>query len=157
MKKVAVDRCLPLRFAGMLTALYGKDGYEFISVKSLGGGPDETWADSFKRFGGEIVLSGDYKIATRPHQALAFIDNGFKCFFPGPEWQKLSILQKISYMSHHWGLLMDEIESVPQGSCWRMEINFRSEHLTLSKPLVLQRLEIPQAVLDQVRAKVGKK
>ena len=155
MKKVAVDRCLSPRFPGMLNAMYGRHGYEFISVKDLGGGPDTMWADTFKRFGGELVLSGDYRIATRPHEALAFIDNGFKSFFPGSEWQKISMLHKSAWILHQWGLLMAELDQIPSGSCWRLGISYRSEHLSLGNTISLKRLEIPKRILDQERARAS--
>ena len=152
MKKVAVDACLSPRFSGVLNAMYGKHGYEFIDVRSLGGGDDVIWADTFKRFGGEIVLSGDWHIAARPHEAVAFIDNGFKSFFPEQAWHKLTIQMQVAYISHQWGLLMEQLDSIPNGSCWRMGISYRAEKLTLGKHLSLKRLEIPSAVLDRQRA-----
>ena len=75
--------------AGVLAELYGHLGYEFLHLKDLGMNadtPDPEWAAKYKRFGGRIVLSGDYKIAYKPHIALAFIDNGLTSFFPYEAW-----------------------------------------------------------------------
>lgn len=152
MKKVAVDVCLSPRMPDALNSMYGLHGFEFIYVRDLGGGPDAAWADVFKRFGGELVLSGDAKIATRPHEAVAFIDNGFKSFFPdGRHWYKLTIQMQFSYIIHQWGLLMPHLDRVDPGTCWRMPLAYRNDSLILERTMTLKALEIPKAVLDEQR------
>jgi hypothetical protein len=68
----------------VLEALYGHHGYEFLHLNKLVPGKtgDPGWADTYKKFGGKIVLSGDCRIAYKPREAVAFIDNGFVSFFP---------------------------------------------------------------------------
>lgn len=82
--KVALDFNISQRMVGVLDALYGHHGFEFMHLEKLvpGNTSDPVWADKYKRFGGRIVISGDCRIAYKPHEAIAFIDNGLISFFP---------------------------------------------------------------------------
>lgn len=70
--KVALDANLPPRFVRMLQSGFGDQGYEFLWEPNFAPAEaaDESWAASFSRFGGEVVLSADKNIARRPHQIL---------------------------------------------------------------------------------------
>ena len=72
----------------MLTTGFGDQGFEFIYESDFApaDAPDEHWAVAFKRFGGRIVHSADKNIAKKPHQIMAFKENGLICFFLESRW-----------------------------------------------------------------------
>lgn len=145
--RVAVDECVSPRIARALGQIY--DRYEFIPVRDLvpARTEDEMWADNFKRFGGFVVLSGDVNIAKRPHQAAAFIDNGFVSFFPSGSWGRLLMHCQAAHLIHSWPRAAKIIEKGVRGACWRMRCSVRQDHLLLDEE-EFERLEIPADVLN---------
>jgi hypothetical protein len=72
--KVASDFNVSPRAVDALKALYGHHGYDFLHLRTLvnNKASDPFWADVYKRFGGKFVISGDCKIAYKPHEAIAY-------------------------------------------------------------------------------------
>jgi hypothetical protein len=69
---VASDFNISPRAVGSLRELYGHHGYDFLHLKALlHQKSDIFWADAYKRFGGKFVISGDCRIAYKPHEAIA--------------------------------------------------------------------------------------
>jgi PIN like domain len=139
--------------AEALGALYGHHGFEFLHLEKLvhGRTKDETWADAFKKFGGRIVISGDSKIAYKPHQAIAFIDNGFVSFFPEEDWCHLKGHQRSAVMVHAWPAMHQRIRESNFGTCWRVPCSVHGDELRLPKESDLQPLRIPDHVLEEAR------
>lgn len=158
--RVVLDfNCAP-RLADALGALYGHTGFEFIHLQTLveGRTEDEIWADAYKRFGGRVVLSGDARIAYKPHQAIAFIDNGFLSFFPEESWCQMPGPARAATLVHSWPSIARTIQDAPDGSCWRIPCTYsrKDGELRLRKS-PLDPLRIPEAVLDRARqARAGR-
>lgn len=142
--KVAVDCNMSRRAAGMLEALYGEQGYEFVMVADLvpPGTRDEHWADVFKRFGGQVVLSGDPRIGYRPHQARAFIANGFVSFFLAAPWSELPGHVKSAHLAYWWPAIHAKILEGPAGRNWRVPCAGKRAVLRLA-PAALEPLVVP--------------
>jgi hypothetical protein len=87
-RKVTVAEDISRRVAGTLKVAYEDRGYEFIFIPDVAGygEQDEFWAVKFRRFGGEIVLTADKNISSRPHQLRAFKDDDLICFFMAKRW-----------------------------------------------------------------------
>jgi hypothetical protein len=150
--RVALDfNCAP-RLVGALDALYGHRGFEFLHLESLvrGKTKDEIWADVYKRFGGKVVLSGDGKIATKPREAIAFIDNGFLSFFPARSFCHLAANARSAFFVHAWPLIETKISEGLHAGCWRIPCVGKKEEVFLAcRPL--EPMEIPNAVLEEAR------
>jgi hypothetical protein len=153
--RVALDfNCAP-RLVGALTALYGHKGFQFLHLETLVAGrtDDEIWADAYKRTGGHVVISGDTRIAYRPHQAIAFIDNGFLSFFPDPCFCQMPAHARSATFVYAWPAIERKIAEAPPGTCWRIPCSFSKGdgELKLSgEPL--WPLAIPDEILDKARA-----
>jgi hypothetical protein len=151
--RVGIDfNCSP-RLAGALDALYGHKGFQFLHVQTLveGRTKDETWADVFTKFGGRVVVSGNCKIAYKPHQAVAFIDNGLISFFPEGAWSRLFGHMRNAFLIHAWPRMEEKISAGMYGTCWGIPFRFIDGELRLSsEPLKL--LEIPNDILEAARA-----
>jgi hypothetical protein len=154
--RIGIDfNCSP-RLVGALSALYEQHGYEFIHLEKLvhGRSKDEIWADVFKRFGGRVVISGDSKIAYKPHQAIAFIDNGFVSFFPEEGWNNLRGNERNALLVYAWPTIQEKILESNYGTCWRIPCSVHGDELRLKRSAELQALRIPDHVLDQARGRV---
>jgi hypothetical protein len=131
---------------------YGHKGFEFIHMQTLveGSTRDEIWADVFTKFGGRVVVSGNCKIAYKPHQAIAFIDNGLISFFPEGAWGRLSGHMRDAVLVHAWPRIEEKINAGVNGTCWRIPFRRINDELRLSsEPLKL--LEIPHDILEAAR------
>lgn len=152
--KVAFDFCISRRVIGAMKALYGDQGYEFLHLGKIIKGPadDEDWATVYKKFGGRIVISGDSRIAYRPHQAIAFIDNGFVSFFPEEDWCNLRGHEKAAFLLYRWPSIEKTFKAASPGTCWRVPCRAKRGELRLSDA-ELVRLEIPSHVLEAARTR----
>jgi hypothetical protein len=150
--RVAIDfNCTP-RMVGALDAFYGHRGFQFLQSLVPGRTDDDIWADAFKKFGGHAVLSGDCKIAYKPHLAIAFIDNGFISFFPDGEWSRLKGHMRNAVMVHAWPMIEEKIALGILGTCWRIPCKFVNGELRITAE-PLEKLEIPDEVLEEARHK----
>jgi PIN like domain len=155
--RVALDSCLSERFVAVLSSLYGHNGFEFLHIDKLvpAKTKDTSWADVYKRFGGRIVVSGDTKIAYRPHEAVAFIDNGFISFFPDKGWGELRGHEQAAILVHQWPEMARHAAMQNDASCWRFPFSAkRGEIRLLERPMT--KLEIPDAVLDATNRRAAK-
>ena len=141
-----------------LKALYGHHGYDFIHLKNLvaHNAEDTFWADAFKRFGGTFIISGDCKIAYKPHEAIAFIENGLVSVFPSENWAKFKLHEKAVLLVYHWPAIADLFKTAEKGTNWRLNLKGDRENISL-KPAEFTRLEIPTHVLEEARARRNEK
>ena len=154
--KVALDFCLSHRMVRVLSELYGHHGYEFLHLRELvpAATNDSDWADVYRKFGGRLVLSGDPRIAYRPHQAVAFIDNGLISFFPAGAWARLTGTEKASVLVYWWPAISLKAREAEGGTCWRIPCEGKSGDIRL-RSKALERLLIPDEVLDEARKARG--
>ena len=111
---------------------------------------DIFWADAYKRFGGKSVISGDCKIAYKPHEASAFIENGLVAVFPSENWMNLYLHEKAVLLAHYWPIIAAKFQEASAATCWRIPIVGKKGEIIL-KPVELVQLEIPGAVLETAR------
>lgn len=150
--KVALDCDVSPRLKPVLQELYADRGFEFVNVTdfALASTEDEIWADAFKLFGGSIVISGDKKIAQKPHQALAFMQNGFASFFMSRKWSSMRGHLKVAHLAFWWPAIEKKIREGAEGRCFRVPCDERRGKLTLLECELFE-MTIPEAVLEQVR------
>jgi hypothetical protein len=151
--KVALDFCLSPRLVGVLRELYGHLGYNFLHLQALaiaGNTPDPRWAEKYKKFGGSVILSGDSKIAYKPHEALAFIDNGLISFFPVEAWASLKAPAQAAVFVYWWPKIAAMLDTVEPGTCWRLPFFARRGDLRLTN-VAAEQLIIPPDILDAER------
>lgn len=155
--KVALDFCLSHRMAKVLGELYGHHGYEFVHLRDLvpGATNDSDWADVFKQFGGRLVISGDPRIAYRPHQAIAFLDNRLIAFFPAAAWSRLNGEEKAASLVYWWPMIANTAMEVSEGTCWRIPCDGKRGNVRL-RPRALEPLVIPPHILQEARKARGR-
>nr|WP_240950150.1 hypothetical protein [Novosphingobium sp. ERN07] len=153
-----MDSCLSERLVEALNSLYGHQGFEFLHVSKFVPAKtrDEHWADVYATFNGKIVISGDCKIAYRPHEAVAFIDNGFVCFFPEKGWGQLRGHEQAAILIHQWPRMVQWVRENNAPCCWRFDFAGKSGGIRLSDE-PFQRLEIPEEVLETTPRRLAKR
>jgi hypothetical protein len=105
-----VDEDISRRVASVLDSAYADKGYEFIYIADLTGvgAEDEFWAEKFRKFGGEIVLSADRAITKKAHKVLAFKENGLTCFFIESLWSNRPGYYKLCHALYWWHWIRSE-------------------------------------------------
>jgi hypothetical protein len=68
-------------------------------------------------FGGEVVISADKNIAKRPHQVLAFKDNGLICFFMQRTWASQDMTFKCAHLMCWWMRIMPQLKAMRPRDC----------------------------------------
>jgi len=125
--KVALDVNIPLRLVRMLNSGFQDQGFEFIWEPEFANAadPDEHWAVAFRRFGGEVVISGDKNIAKRPHQILAFQDNDLICFFCEHTWASQDMTFKCAHLLMWWTRIQAALATAKPKDCWWVPMALR--------------------------------
>lgn len=143
--KVAIDVNIPRRAVRLLNTGFGDQGFEFIFESDFAPAPatDEFWAAAFRRFGGQIVLSGDKNIAKRPHQILAFQENDLICFFCDRRWASTDGAYKLAHLIYWWPRVQAQIDRSKPRDCWWIPMAIQADH-------AFRKVEIPTHVKAQV-------
>lgn len=141
--KVALDACIPERLVRMLNSGFGETGFEFVWEPEFAApnADDEFWAVAFKRFGGEVVISGDKFIAKRPHQIQAFRENGLKSFFMLHNWSNMDLTFKAAHTIAWWPRIHAHLSQCKAGDAYWVPMAIRS--------VPFKKVEIPDGVTQK--------
>ncbi|MEQ9640031.1 MAG: hypothetical protein RIM84_08400 [Alphaproteobacteria bacterium] len=144
-RKVAIDEDVTRRVARTLEAAYGDLGYEFIYIADLAGSgaKDEFWAEKFRRFGGEVVLSADKNITRKPHELLAFQGNELICFFMQSPWSRRTGHFKVCHALYWWHWIHKKLPDCRKSDCWQVPI--------VQTGKGFKKLEVPGYVDEQAK------
>jgi hypothetical protein len=125
--KVALDANVPERLVRLLNSAFGDQGFEFLHEPSFAAATaeDEVWAAAFRRFGGRIAISADRNIAKRPHQLLAFAENGLISFFLDARWHGHDMSFKAAHLILWWPRIYAHCEGCAPKDCWWVPATLR--------------------------------
>ena len=98
--KFLVDNWLPLRQAGALNELL-RPVHSFTHLRQKFSAPikDEEWIRALREEGQWIVISGDYKVASNPHQRRVWQESGLTVFFLSKGWMQMPPLAQHSKLA----------------------------------------------------------
>ena len=148
LRKGALDVNMPERLVRMLNSGFRDQGFEFIweadfAAKSAA---DEHWAAAFRRFGGEIIITGDKNIAKRPHQILAFQENELICFFCKHGWATQDLAFKCSHVMTWWIRIQPILQTARPCDCWWIPMALRN--------VPLEKVNVPHASIAKQAGKI---
>ena len=81
-------------------------------------GGDQHWVRRFSSDSGSLIISGDKKMRSRPHERRALIDEGMVVFFFSPAWSVKNGYVKSAMLLNWWPKILEVAESAPRGSLW---------------------------------------
>jgi hypothetical protein len=118
---------MPRRLVRMLNTGYGSQGFEFVYETEFAAARDEDefWATAFRRFGGEVILSGDKNIAKKPHQIIAFKENELICFFFDKRWANQDVTFQVAHMMFWWPRIQTQLDTCNPRDCWWVPMAIR--------------------------------
>jgi hypothetical protein len=116
----------------MLRSGFGDHGFEFLWEPDFAAAnaPDEAWSAAFRRFGGEIVISGDKNLAKRPHQILAFMETGLVGFFLDRKWSGQDMTFKAAHLIMWWPRIQGHLAACKARDCWWVPMGLRTGDFT---------------------------
>lgn len=144
--RVALDANIPQRAVRMLQSGFGDQGFEFLWEPDFetASADDEIWIESFRRFGGHVIISGDPNIGKRPHQIVAVKSNNIVSFFIQKQWSRKDLVFKAAHLIHWWPRIQDQyFKSSPRDAWW--------VPATLGAKSGFKKIELPKDVEEAAR------
>src|SRR5262249_33772045 len=92
---------------------------------------DENWIRRFERDGGKVIITGDTRIRTRPHERAALAETGVITFVFGPPWNAKKFHDKTSLLINSRPDIVQRSKTARAGSCWEIPYDF-SDTVTIA-------------------------
>jgi hypothetical protein len=143
--KVALDANVPQRLVRMLQSAFGDQGYEFLWEPDFAAAnaKDEVWVAKFRRFGGQIAITGDRNIARRPHQIIAFMESDLIGFFFDSNWGEKDLTFKAAHLVMWWPRIQVHLANCKPQDCWWVP--------TILRNGAFKKVELPGHVKGQAK------
>ena len=88
---------------------------------------DVPWIKRFSSSGGRVIISGNTKMKTVPHERLALVQENMIVIFFEPKWNNLTFFKKSALLLHWWPAVVRTIENATPGSFWHIPLSFGNE------------------------------
>lgn len=99
---------------------------DYVVTTGLG---DVPWLQRFAKDGGKVVISGDKKMRSNPHERLALAEAGFITFMFAPKWGEANSFTKCAMLLHWWPKIQQYIEKSKRGQCWEIPFSWAATGL----------------------------
>lgn len=137
--KIAFDEHVPPGIVRVLQNLVDEgliEGVEICSAKDyapanwtpeMGEKSDVPWLRRFAKDGGQVVITGDKRMRTKPHERLAL--GGFVAFMFHPRWNHLDALERSAVLMHWWNRIVETAQQSKPGSFWEIPYSWSAGEL----------------------------
>jgi hypothetical protein len=85
---------------------------------------DTPWLKRFADDGGKVVISGDVRMRSRPHERLALIDHEFLVIFFENRWSDWKFWRKTALLIHWWPVIASKIKRHKKPSFFHVPCNW---------------------------------
>jgi hypothetical protein len=99
---------------------------EFVAARDYaipGVTGDVPCLNAFAKDSGKVVISGDRRMRSRPHERQALVDAKFKVFFFVPKWNQENGFSKAAFLIKWWPDIQAKINDSSSGQCWEIQFN----------------------------------
>lgn len=76
---------------------------------------DVPWIRRYAAAGGKIIVSGDTKMTTVPHERLALVQEGMVVVFFAPKWGNWPFCRKAALLLHWWPAILKHVRKAKPG------------------------------------------
>lgn len=124
--KVALDEHVPNDVARALRALSGSDRLLRVSIVSArqyavpSAASDVPWLRRFAARGGNVVVSGDYRMRSRLHEQQALCEAGFIVFFMARAWNQMRCHEKCAMLIRWWPHILEKAQASRPGQFFEL-------------------------------------
>ncbi|MER8753534.1 hypothetical protein NKH57_30795 [Mesorhizobium sp. M1050] len=129
--KVAFDENMPAAMVRVFTLFHKErslrhlvQGVEIKSAKDYTPKPEDPdyqrksdvpWIRRYAAAGGRIIISGDTKMPTVPHERLALVEAGMIVVFFAPRWDGWLFCRKAALLLHWWPTILAHVRTANPG------------------------------------------
>jgi hypothetical protein len=157
----ASDRQL-LKLSADLTIQSAADFYPHPGDADYSPRNDAPWIRRFAAAGGKVVITGNTKMRSVPHERLALVEEGLVVIFFENIWNGWRFFSKCSLLLHWWPALIGQLKTAKPGSFWRIPATWPDEKKTKlraipNEDLKLFKIERQKAMQGKIRAERAKK
>ena len=85
---------------------------------------DEPWIRRFSQAGGNVIISGNTKMMSEPHERLALVETGMVVIFFENRWNNLRFFPKCAILLHWWPKVIHTAKRAEPPSFWRIPSNW---------------------------------
>lgn len=161
LQEFASDRQL-LKLSANLKIEKAQDYYPNIGDVDFLRRNDAPWIQRFAKAGGKVVISGNTKMRSVPHERLALVREGMVVIFFENAWNNWDFFAKCSLLLHWWPTIIKKLKTAKPGSFWRIPGTWppkgKCNLLEISnKDLRLLKIEGQKAAQPKVRASRDRK
>jgi hypothetical protein len=86
---------------------------------------DVPWLTRFAKAGGKVVVSGNTKMMSVPHEMQALRQLGFIVFFFEGKWSQWTFFPKSALLLFYWPAIAAKVKTAKPGQFWRIPNHFR--------------------------------
>lgn len=76
---------------------------------------DVPWIKRYAAAGGKVIVSGDVKMTTVPHERLALVQEGMIVVFFAPKWDNWQFCRKAALLLHWWPAILEHVKKAKPG------------------------------------------
>ncbi|RNJ43861.1 hypothetical protein DNR46_20000 [Mesorhizobium japonicum] len=76
---------------------------------------DVPWIRRYAAAGGRIIVSGDVKMSSVPHERLALVEEGMVVVFFAPKWDNWLFCRKAALLLHWWPTILTHVRTAKPG------------------------------------------
>lgn len=118
---------------------------------------DAPWIRRFAKSGGKVIISGNTKMKTNPHERKACVEEGVVVIFFENIWNQWGYFKKCSLLLHWWPMVVKQMKTAQPGSFWHIPATWpKTENVKLrsvpSHDLKLEKIERQKADQHRIRA-----
>jgi hypothetical protein len=85
---------------------------------------DTPWLKRFADDGGKVVISGDVRMRSKPHERLALIEHKFLVIFFENQWSDWKFWRKCALLIHWWPVIAAKIRRYRKPSFFHVPCNW---------------------------------
>lgn len=76
---------------------------------------DEPWIRRYAAAGGRVIISGDVRMSSVPHERLALVQEGMVVVFFAPKWGGWPFCRKAALLLHWWPAILRKVKTAKPG------------------------------------------
>lgn len=120
---------------------------------------DVPWVTRFANAGGKVVISGDTRMKSRPHERLALVQAGMVTIFFEPQWSSWPFFRKCSLLIHWWPEIAKTAKVAKPSTFWHVPAHWNEGTLrqVSNEDQKLVKMQRQLKMRDVVRAMRRKK
>jgi len=142
--KVAFDETIPPAMARVFQILADEKLFQWLIAglkierakdytPKKGGDPDYVknsdvpWIKRFSAAGGKIIISGNTKMKTRPHERKASVQEGTVTIFFESQWSNWKFHRKCALLLNWWPHVVKTVKTAKPGTFWHVPCDWEKD------------------------------